>query len=104
VFDRPARAINCGVALTTEPSLKKRGIAAAIHSGECQLSDNRIVGYAADVAAALVAHADKGEVMVSQTVRDLVAGSNIEFVARGDVSIGADRARWAAYAVAATDD
>jgi len=104
VFDRPARAINCGVALTTEPSLKKRGIAAAIHSGECQLSDNRIVGYAADVAAARVAHADKGEVMVSQTVRDLVAGSNIEFVARGDVSIGADRARWAAYAVAATDD
>ncbi len=104
LFDRPAPAISCGVALTTDPSLKKRGIAAAIHSGECGLTDNRILGYAADVAAALIAHADKGEVIVSQTVRDLVAGSHIEFVARGDVSIGDDRTRWAAYAVAATDD
>jgi DNA-binding SARP family transcriptional activator/pimeloyl-ACP methyl ester carboxylesterase len=100
LFDRPALAVSCGLTLASEPSLKEHDIAVAVHAGECQVLGDRVDGYTADVAAALAASADKGEVVVSRTVRDLLAGSPIEVVARGAVSMP-DGATWAAFAVTA---
>jgi class 3 adenylate cyclase len=53
---------------------------AGLHTGEChKLEDGRLSGLAVDVAGELVAHANPGEVLVSSTVRDLVAGAGIRF-------------------------
>jgi class 3 adenylate cyclase len=78
-FDGPAQAIRCALMLVAEdPSL-----AGAVHSGECELHPDGLRGVAVDVAEQLAATAPAGQVLVTQTVRDLVVGSPIPLQPQG---------------------
>jgi len=86
-FDGPARAIRCAAAL---------GVRAGVHTGECELHDGVLSGPALDTAAAVARAAAPGEVLVTSTVHDLVAGAGIHFSERGIVT-GPSR-EWRTYA------
>lgn len=79
VFDGPARAVRCGK--TVHSGLRELGldVRVGIHTGECVIRDDDISGVAVHIAARIGALASPGQILVSQTVRDLVAGSGIEF-------------------------
>ena len=82
-FDGPARAIRCAHEIVESvPSLGLE-VRAGLHTGECELTDGKVTGIAVSIGARIAAAADGGEVLVSSTVRDLVAGSGLEFVDRG---------------------
>ena len=79
MFDGPARAIRCGQAICEVNEALGVDIRVGIHTGECVLRDDDISGVAVHIAARIGAMADGGQVLVSQTVRDLVAGSGTSF-------------------------
>ena len=82
-FDGPARAIRCAQAVIE--AVRPLGIAvrAGVHTAECELHEGKVAGVALAIGSRICATADAGEVLVSRTVRDLVAGSGIEFNERG---------------------
>jgi DNA-binding SARP family transcriptional activator/pimeloyl-ACP methyl ester carboxylesterase/class 3 adenylate cyclase len=82
-FDGPARAIRCACAVMESARRLGLELRAGVHTGEVEPSGATVRGTAVDVTAAIAAAAGSGEVLVSGTVRDLVAGSNIEFADRG---------------------
>jgi class 3 adenylate cyclase len=82
-FDRPARAIECAFAIRDCVSELGLRVRIGIHTGECELIDGKPGGLAVVIGARVAAQAEAGEVLVSRTVTDLVAGSGIEFEARG---------------------
>jgi len=82
-FDGPARAVRCAKAIVdTMPSLDLAA-RSGVHTGEVEFADRDLRGIAVHVAARISALATGGEVLVSSTVRDLVAGSNLRFADRG---------------------
>jgi class 3 adenylate cyclase len=82
-FDGPARAIRCACAIRDSIAELGVDIRVGVHTGECDVVDGKLAGLAVVVGSRIAAHAGRGEVVVSGTVRDLVAGSGIEFEARG---------------------
>ncbi len=82
-FDGPARAIRCGCAIRDAVRSLGLGIRVGVHTGECDVVDDKLSGLAVNIGARVAAHAEEGEVLVSGTVKDLVAGSGIEFDSRG---------------------
>lgn len=99
-FDGPARAIRCACSIrdtVTELGLEVR---AGLHTGECEVLDGKIAGVAVSIGARVAAQAGPGEVLVSQTVKDLVAGSGIEFEDRGGAELKGVPGEWRLYAVA----
>src|SRR5262249_1356528 len=82
-FDGPARAIRCGCAIRDAIGNLDLGIRVGVHTGECDLVDNKLSGLAVNIGARVAAQAEEGEVLVSGTVKDLVAGSGITFESRG---------------------
>jgi class 3 adenylate cyclase/pimeloyl-ACP methyl ester carboxylesterase len=82
-FDGPARAIRCAEAIVRDALETELEIRTGIHTGECEVIDAGVAGVAVHVAARVSATAGPGEVWVSSTVRDLVAGSGVEFVDQG---------------------
>ena len=86
-FDGPARAIRCACAIVL--ALRELGIdiRAGIHTGECELVDGKIGGIAVHIGARVASQARPGQVVVSSTVKDLVAGSRIEFRELGVVQL-----------------
>ena len=82
-FDGPARAIRCGCAIQKAVGALGLGIRVGVHTGECDVVDGKLGGLAVAIGARVAAQAEVGEVLVSGTVRDLVAGSGIEFDSRG---------------------
>src|SRR6185295_10897189 len=82
-FDGPARAIRCAEAIVAECDGAGVPCRAGLHTGECELHDGRLRGLAVEMAAEILARATPGEVLVSRTVADLVAGASIGFAARG---------------------
>ena len=76
-FDGPARAIRCAASLA---------LRAGIHTGECEVTRGGLRGAPVELARSIAAHASPGEVLVSSTVRDLVAGSGLGFAERGTLS------------------
>jgi pimeloyl-ACP methyl ester carboxylesterase len=83
-FDGPARAIRCASAIENGVSRVGLRIRAGVHTGECERFGNKVAGLAVHTGARIAAKAEAGEVLVSQTVKDLVAGSGISFEERGD--------------------
>jgi class 3 adenylate cyclase len=73
-------------------------VRAGLHAGECELIGNRIAGIAVHTAARVAALAQPGEVLVSSTVKDLVAGSGIEFSDRGEHELKGVPGSWRVYA------
>src|SRR6266540_316542 len=82
-FDGPARGIRCAQAISESVTALGLSIRAALHTGECEVTEGKLAGIAVHIAARIAALAEPGEVLVSSTVKDLVAGSNVEFAERG---------------------
>ncbi len=98
-FDGPARAIRCSEVIVE--GLRELGldVRAGVHTGECELHDGKVAGIAVSIGARVAALAGPGEVLVSQTVRDLVAGSGLEFEDRGAHELKGVPGDWRLYAV-----
>ena len=99
-FDGPARAIRCACAI--RDSVRGLGIEirAGLHTGEIELSESGAEGIAVHIGARIAALAGAGEVLVSRTVRDLVVGSEVEFVERGTEVLKGVPGRWEIHSVA----
>jgi class 3 adenylate cyclase len=97
-FDGPARAVRCAKAIVD--GVRELGIEvrSGLHTGECELVDGKIGGIAVHTGARVAAHAGPGEVLVSQTVKDLVAGSGLEFEDRGVQELKGVPGEWRLYA------
>jgi len=78
-FDGPARSIRCSLAISEAVEDLSLQVRAGLHTGEVEMTDNDLSGIAVHIASRIVAMAQPGQVLVSSTVRDLVAGSNIRF-------------------------
>jgi len=100
-FDGPARAIRCACAVRDAVSELGLEVRAGLHTGECEVMDGKVAGVAVSIGARVAARASAGEVLVSQTVKDLVAGSGIEFEDRGGAELKGVPGEWRLYAVAA---
>jgi pimeloyl-ACP methyl ester carboxylesterase len=100
-FDGPARAIRC--ALTTSEATQEIGLPlrAGLHAGECEQRHGDISGIAVHTAARVAALAGPGEVLVSRTVKDLVAGSGLQFEDRGRHTLKGVPDEWRLFAVGA---
>ena len=83
IFDGPARAIRCASAITEYASRLGVETSVGLHTGECEIVDGKVAGVAVQMCACVAAEAETGEVLVSSTVKDLVAGSGINFEDRG---------------------
>jgi len=103
-FDGPARAIRCARAIVDAMGELDLGIRAGLHTGECELVDGKVVGIAVHTGARVASHAEPGEVVVSSTVRDLVAGSGIEFSDRGAHELKGIPGEWRLYSVDSAAD
>jgi class 3 adenylate cyclase len=97
-FDGPARAIRCAQAITED--IRELGIQlrVGLHTGECELADGKVAGIAVSIGARIAAAAGPGEVLVSRTVRDLVAGSGLAFEDRGAHELKGVPGEWQLYA------
>jgi class 3 adenylate cyclase len=100
-FDGPARAIGCACAIRDSLGELELEVRAGLHTGECELLDGKAGGIAVHIGARVAAQAQTGEVLVSSTVKDLVAGSGIQFEDRGASELKGVPGEWHLYAVAA---
>jgi pimeloyl-ACP methyl ester carboxylesterase/class 3 adenylate cyclase len=100
-FDGPARAIRC--AQTVSAAVRELGLALRIglHTGECEVKRETVEGLAIHIAARVAAQARTGEILVSQTVKDLVAGSGLRFEPRGEHQLKGLPDAWRLFAVVA---
>ncbi|MGB7300865.1 MAG: adenylate/guanylate cyclase domain-containing protein, partial [Burkholderiaceae bacterium] len=98
-FDGPARAIQCARAIV--PRLKSLGleVRVGIHTGECEIVNEKLGGIAVHIGARISALAQAGEVLVSGTVRDLVAGSGLTFDDKGQHELKGIPGQWAVFVV-----
>jgi len=99
-FDGPARAIRC--AKSIRDAVRSLGIETRIglHTGECERVDDKVAGIAVHTGARVMAEAEPGEILVSSTVKDLVAGSGLDFHARGTHALKGIPGEWRLFAVA----
>jgi pimeloyl-ACP methyl ester carboxylesterase len=98
-FDGPARAIRCACAIVDSMRELDLEIRAGLHTGECELVDGKVAGIAVHTGARVAAQAQPGEVLVSSTVKDLVAGSGIRFADRGVRELAGVPGEWHLFAV-----
>jgi len=98
-FDGPIRAIRC--ANSIDVNLRDLGleIRAGLHTGECQILGDKLGGIAVNIGARIASRAGPGEALVSSTVRDLVAGSDLTFEDRGKHELKGIPGHWHLYAV-----
>jgi pimeloyl-ACP methyl ester carboxylesterase len=99
-FDGPARAIRCGRGIAEAARSLGLGVRVGLHSGEVELMEDDLGGIAVHIAARVGALASEGEVLVSSTVKDLVAGSGIRFVDRGSEHLKGIADEWRLFAAA----
>jgi class 3 adenylate cyclase len=98
-FDGPARAVRCACAVSS--AVKPLGIEvrAGAHTGECEVMGDKFGGIAVHIGARVAACAGPGEVLVSSTVKDLVAGSGLAFEDRGRHPLKGLAEDWRLYSV-----
>jgi pimeloyl-ACP methyl ester carboxylesterase/class 3 adenylate cyclase len=97
-FDGPARAIRCACAIVARVREMGVEVRAGLHTGECEIADGKVAGIAVHTGARVASQAQAGEVLVSNTVKDLVAGSGIEFDGRGAHRLQGIPGEWRLYA------
>jgi class 3 adenylate cyclase len=102
-FDGPARAIRCACAITEAVRVLGLDVRAGLHTGECELMDGKVGGIAVHIGARVAKAAYPGEVLVSSTVKDLVAGSGLRFRERGTATLKGVPEEWRLYAVEGSD-
>ena len=98
-FDGPARAIRCAQAISDGVRELGLHVRAGLHTGECEIVGGKIGGIAVHIGARVAAEAQPDEVVVSSTVKDLVAGSGLIFADRGHVRLKGVPGEWHLYAV-----
>ena len=99
-FDGPARAIRCAAALRDDLRSDHVDIRAGLHTGEIELRVGDVLGIGVHIASRVAAMAGPGEILVSRTVTDLVAGSGIAFEDRGERDLKGVPGTWRLFAVA----
>jgi class 3 adenylate cyclase len=98
-FDGPIRAIRCATAI--EDTVRDLGlqVRAGLHTGECESVGEKLAGLAVNIGARVASQAQPGEVLVSSTVKDLVAGSGLSFRDRGAHELRGIPGEWRLFAV-----
>jgi class 3 adenylate cyclase len=99
-FDGPARAIRCACAIRERLTELDVQIRAGLHTGECELVDGKASGIAVHTGARVASRAEPGQILVSSTVKDLVAGSGLAFADRGTHELKGVPGDWHLYSVA----
>ena len=97
-FDGPARAIRCACAIRAAMGDAGLHIRSGLHTGECEVMDDKLVGIAVHIGARVAARAEPDEVLVSSTVKDLVAGSGLSFIDRGLHALKGIPGEWRLFA------
>src|SRR5205807_4303075 len=97
-FDGPARAIRCALEISERIRELGMQVRAGVHTGECELIDGKIGGITVSIGARVASSARPSEVLVSQTVKDLVAGSGLAFESRGHHRLKGVPDSWQLYA------
>jgi class 3 adenylate cyclase len=98
-FDGPARAIACARRIVEVAGDQRLQVRAGLHTGECERDGEKLTGLAVHIGARVAALAQPGEVLVSRTVKDLVAGSGIELDDRGEHALKGVPGEWQLYAL-----
>jgi DNA-binding SARP family transcriptional activator/pimeloyl-ACP methyl ester carboxylesterase len=101
-FDGPARAVRCAGAIAQAVGTIGLEVRAGVHTGEIHQEDGEMRGIAVHIAARIMAEAEPGEVLVSSTVKDIVAGSGISFEERGERELKGVPDAWRVYAARPT--
>ncbi|MDP9330573.1 MAG: adenylate/guanylate cyclase domain-containing protein [Actinomycetota bacterium] len=99
-FDGPARAIHCAQEISSAVRSLGIEVRAGLHTGECELVDGKCSGLSVSIGARVMSHAGPSEVLVSQTVKDLTAGSGLTFEDAGEHELKGVPDRWHLYRVA----
>lgn len=103
LFDGPTRAIKCARQITKEGSRIGAGIRAGLHTGEIVDRGDDVAGIAVHLASRVSNQATAGEVLVSRTLVDLVAGSGLSFEDRGEHNLKGIEGTWRLFALSATN-
>jgi len=98
-FDGPARAVNAAVAIAEKVATVGLTVRAGVHTGECEVMGSKLSGVAVHIGARVAALAAPGEIVVSSTVKDLVAGSGLRFDDRGVHVLKGVPGEWRLFAV-----
>lgn len=98
-FDGPGRGIACANEIMEKGRALGLNIRSGLHTGECELRGDEVAGVAVHLAARIAALAEAGELLVSRTVRDLVAGSRFDFTNRGEHELKGFSEKWILYSV-----
>jgi class 3 adenylate cyclase len=98
-FDGPARAIRAAVAIRASAMRLGINLQIGLHTGECDMLDDKVGGLAVEIAKQVAAQSNIGDVLVSSTVKDLVAGSGIQFAERGAKALKDNLGEWRLFAV-----
>jgi class 3 adenylate cyclase len=98
-FDGPARGIRCAQAIVAGVRPLGLEVRAGLHTGEVELADGKVAGIAVNIGARVAGQARAREVLVSGTVKDLVAGSGLEFEDRGVATLKGVPGEWQLFAV-----
>jgi len=99
-FDGPARAVRAALEIREALRPLDLEIRAGVHTGECEVSEGKVVGVAVSIGARIASLATPGEVLVSSTVKDLVAGSGLRFEDRGEHQLKGVDAPWRVFVAA----
>jgi class 3 adenylate cyclase len=100
-FDSPGRAIECALAIRDSLKAFNIDVRAGVHTGEIEVRGDQVAGMSVHIGARVSSLAGTGEVLVSSTVKDLVAGSSVEFADRGEHELKGVPGTWRLFAVSA---
>jgi class 3 adenylate cyclase len=98
-FDGPARAIRCACSVRERVHALGLQVRTGLHTGECELAGDSVVGIAVHIGARVAGIAGPDEVLVSSTVKDLVAGAGLKFGDRGPHTLKGVSDEWHLFAV-----
>jgi class 3 adenylate cyclase len=98
-FDGPARAIRCAQVVIEAVRELGLEVRAGVHTGECEVHDDKVAGIAVSIGARVSGQAKSGQVLVTSTVKDLVSGSGIDFEPKGEHELKGVPDRWRLYDV-----
>jgi len=99
IFDGPARTIKCARVVREAVGSLGLVIRCGIHTGECVMQGDDVTGIAVHIGARVSARADPAEILISSTVKDLIAGSQVECLERGRHALKGVTGRWRLFAV-----
>ena len=99
IFDGPARAIRAASAINEYASRLQIVMRSGLHTGECEITEGKVTGLATEICLQIANQAGPREVLVSSTVKDLVAGSGINFIEKGTHKLTGVPGEWPLFAV-----